>query len=119
MPVLVSRANNRRFILLTSNMKPGWRTRRAASSATIIDDVYAAALDMFVEAGIDVLIGIDPSPAALNDLPLMKEKLRRQDLHLGRNRRSSHDRVEPLRKSAAKPRKLFICWGRTGLYCRR
>ncbi len=33
-------------------------------------------LDMFVEAGIDVLIGIDPSPAAQNDLPLMKEKLR-------------------------------------------
>ncbi|MBP1602118.1 MAG: methylcobalamin:coenzyme methyltransferase [Acidobacteria bacterium] len=33
-------------------------------------------LDMFVEAGIDVLIGIDPSPAAQNDLPLMKEKFR-------------------------------------------
>ena len=33
-------------------------------------------LDMFVEAGIDVLIGVDPSPAARNDLLLMKEKLR-------------------------------------------
>ncbi len=33
-------------------------------------------LDMFVEAGIDVLIGVDPSPAAQNNLPLMREKLR-------------------------------------------
>jgi len=33
-------------------------------------------LDMFVEAGIDVLIGVDPSPSAKNNLPLMKEKLR-------------------------------------------
>jgi hypothetical protein len=33
-------------------------------------------LDMFIEAGIDVLIGVDPSPAAKNNLPLMKEKFR-------------------------------------------
>lgn len=33
-------------------------------------------LDMFVEAGIDVLIGVDPSPTAKNNLPLMREKLR-------------------------------------------
>jgi uroporphyrinogen-III decarboxylase len=33
-------------------------------------------LDMFIEAGIDALIGVDPSPAARNNMPLMKEKLR-------------------------------------------
>ncbi len=33
-------------------------------------------LDMFLEAGIDVLMGVDPSSAAQNNLPLMREKLR-------------------------------------------
>jgi hypothetical protein len=33
-------------------------------------------LDSFVEAGIDVLIGVDPAPTAQNNLSVMREKLR-------------------------------------------
>jgi hypothetical protein len=33
-------------------------------------------LDLFIESGIDVLIGVDPAPTAQNNLTVMREKLR-------------------------------------------
>jgi len=66
----------RRFILPHLKREADMAHQAGCKFGYIITMSTTPLLDMFMEAGIDVLIGVDPSPAAQNDLPLMKEKLR-------------------------------------------
>jgi hypothetical protein len=66
----------RKFILPDLKKDAEMAHQAGAKFGYIVTMSTTPLLDMFVEAGIDALIGVDPSPAAQNNLPLMRETLR-------------------------------------------
>jgi len=65
-----------RFILPQLKKDVEMAHQAGAKFGYIMTTATTPLLDLFVEAGIDVLIGVDPAPTAHNNLALMREKLR-------------------------------------------
>ena len=66
----------RRFILPQLKRDVEMAHQAGARFGYIMTTATTPLLDLFIEAGIDVLIGVDPAPTAQNNLTLMREKLK-------------------------------------------
>ena len=66
----------RRFILPHLKQDVEMAHQAGSKFGYIMTTATTPLLDLFVESGIDVLIGVDPAPTAQNNLALMREKLR-------------------------------------------